>query len=178
MDSLYIAVLSKKAADMVPSMVAHLHTVLRLQQKATNQLAWLEYDIQFRMELAASADRSWTSGDPWQYVSCLPGQLPSPDPFEVAELEVAAGGKAKGKRPAEQESGTQARPPAKKARKGVCRLHNIAPNGCPYGKDCIFLHCCSGCGVIDEHGRATCPQSGQVQPQGNPNFPGPSAGRR
>ena len=54
----YIAVLSKKAADMVPSMVAHLHTVLRLQQKASHQLAWLEYDIQFRMELTASADRA------------------------------------------------------------------------------------------------------------------------
>ena len=90
--TLYIAVLSK-AAEMVPSMIAHLHTVLRLQQKASSQLAWLEYDIQFRMELAASADRSWTLGDPWQYVSCLPGSAHFQDPFEATEVEGPPGGK-------------------------------------------------------------------------------------
>ncbi len=84
--SLYLAVLSKKSPEMVPSMVAHLHTVLRLQQKAGSQLAWLEYDIQFQMELAASTDRAWTSGDPWQYVSCLPGPSSVGDPFEVSEV--------------------------------------------------------------------------------------------
>ena len=72
--TLYMAVLSVKAPEMIPSMVAHLHTVLRLQQRSSHLLAWLEYDIQFRMELAASADRAWTCGDPWQYVACLPSQ--------------------------------------------------------------------------------------------------------
>ena len=62
--SLYVAVLSKKVPDMVPSTVAHLHMVLRLQQKALHNLSWLEYDIQFRMEMAASADRARTCGDP------------------------------------------------------------------------------------------------------------------
>ena len=128
------------------------------------QLAWLEYDIQFRMELAASVDRSWTAGDPWQYVSCLPVPLQSPDSFEVAELEVPAGRKSKGKRPAKQEADKSSRQPLKKVRKGVCRLHNTAPNGCPYGKECIFLHRCSGCGVVDEHGFTTCPQPGQARP--------------
>ena len=85
--SLYMAVLSKKEPGMVRSMVAHLHTVLRLHQRASSQLAWLEYDIQFRMELAASADRAWTSGDPWQYVACLPGQRPAEDPFDISEAE-------------------------------------------------------------------------------------------
>ena len=49
--TLFMAVLSQRSPDMVPDMVAHLHTVLCLQQKATSQLAWLEYDIQFRMKL-------------------------------------------------------------------------------------------------------------------------------
>ena len=61
--ALFMAVLSQRSPEMVLDMVAHLHTVLRLQQKATSQLAWLEYDIQFRMELASSTDRSWTCGD-------------------------------------------------------------------------------------------------------------------
>ena len=45
----------------------------------------------------------------------------------------------------------------KKAKKEVCRLHNTAPNGCPYGKDCIFTHRCTSCGATDEHGRIACP---------------------
>ena len=44
--SLFMVVLSKKVPGMVPSMVAHLHTVLRLHQRASF------HNIQFHMELA------------------------------------------------------------------------------------------------------------------------------
>ena len=47
--TLYIAVMAKKSAQMIPCMVAHLHTSLWLHQKASHKLAWLEYDIQFQM---------------------------------------------------------------------------------------------------------------------------------
>ena len=136
--TLYMAVLSKKKAELVPNMVAHLHTVLRLHQRASYQLAWLEYDMQFRMELAASTDRSSSSGDPWQYISCLPSERSTSDPFEVSELDQEP--QYKGKRPPEQDGEKGGKPPAKKVKKGVCRLHNTASNGYPYGKDCIFLH--------------------------------------
>ena len=109
-------------------------------------------------ELAASTDRSWSSGDPWQYISCLPSERSTSDPFEVSELDQEP--QYKGKRPPEQdgEKGcSQGKPPAKKVKKGVCQLHNTAPNGCPYGKDCIFLHRCTSCGAMDEHGRSACP---------------------
>ena len=122
-----MAVLSKKSAEIVPSMVAHLHTVLRLQKKATSQLAWLEYDIQFRMELAASADRAWTCRDPWQYISCLRGPSSLEDPFKVSEAVALApqqSGEGKGKRPAEgdgEKGALHAKQPAKKSKKaGVC----------------------------------------------------------
>jgi len=94
---LYMAVISKRAAEMVPSMVAHLHTVLCLHQGGPQQLAQLEYDIQFQMEMAALADRAWTCGDPWQYISCLPSQGRPADPFHTSELGVP-GFKGKGKR--------------------------------------------------------------------------------
>lgn len=51
--TLYIAVMAKQRTDMVQCMVAHLHTVLKLHQKAPKSVAWLEYDIQFCMEMAA-----------------------------------------------------------------------------------------------------------------------------
>lgn len=156
--TLYMAVLSEKAPKMVSSMVAHLHTVLRLQQKASYNLAWLEYDIQFRMELAASANREWTCGDPWQYVTCLPPHHTSNDPFEFTEVDTPPGTKGKGKRPPDQDGEKGgARPPTKKPKKGVCRLHNTAAGGCPYGRECIFIHRCTGCGATDEHGRVSCP---------------------
>ena len=101
------------------------------------QLAWLEYDIQFRMELASSADRSWTCGDAWQYISCLPGPSPRGDPFEMSggatQPERSAPGK--GKRPREPDGDKIAGPdkqPTKKPKKaGICRLFNVAPSGCP-----------------------------------------------
>ena len=83
---LYMAMLSKRAAEMVPNMVAHLHTVLHLHQRGLQQLTRLEYDIQFWMEMAASADLAWMCGDPRQYISCLPGQGRPTDPFDTSEL--------------------------------------------------------------------------------------------
>jgi hypothetical protein len=62
--TLYMAVLAKKASGMIPGMVAHLHTDVRLDQRASHRL---EYDLQFRMELASAKDRAWTEGDPWLY---------------------------------------------------------------------------------------------------------------
>ena len=88
--TLYIAVMTKKQPDMIRLMVAHMHTVLRLYHKAPEQLAWLEYDIQYRMETAASEDRMWSSGDPWRYLSCLPGPSSAMDPFDLSEKEQVA----------------------------------------------------------------------------------------
>ena len=53
---------AKKKGEMVPCMVSHLHTVLKLFQKAPGSMAWLEYDTQFRMEMAASEVRTWIHG--------------------------------------------------------------------------------------------------------------------
>ena len=149
---------------MVQSMVAHLHTVLHLQQKASSQLAWLEYDIQFRMEPAASADRAWTCGDPWQYISCLPGPSSLADPFEFSVEDAQSSqrsGLGKGKRPMEPDAErgvTQPKLPAKKPKKtGVCRLFNSAPSGCPYGRECSFIHRCNNCGAVNKHHRLVCP---------------------
>ena len=80
----------------IPSMVAHLHTVLRLHQKAPTYMTWLEYDIHFRMEAAVSEDQTWTTGDPWQYVSCLPGLTKSTEPFDMAEQLARSQGEPKG----------------------------------------------------------------------------------
>ena len=154
--SLYMAVLAKKEPTMVPSMVAHLHAVLRLHQRALQHFAWLEYDIQFRMELAASENKGWKEGDPWQYVACLPGQRQIGDPFDTPEVEVPTS-KEKGKRPMELEGEKNLMQNPKRPNKAVCRLFNLAPRGCPYGRECIFVHRCTNCGAVDDHGRLACP---------------------
>ena len=157
-------------------------------------MAWLEYNIQFRMEMAASDDRSWSCGDPWQYVTCLPGPNSTSDPFAVSEWDErqtqggtqdlqrqAGSGQAmadpsaytgKGNRPMNSGSsngGANVRPPVKKPRKsGICRLLNHAPGGCPYGRECIFTHRCTNCGAMNGHGRVTCPLPPRPLQDGRP----------
>ena len=179
--TLYMAVVSKKVEGVIPEMVAHLHTVLKLHRKAPNSTAWLEYDIQFRMEMAAKEDKTWSCGDPWQYLSCLPGPGPAQDPFDMSgqpsqlprephlpttvapplqQLQPATNslGKrrqdnSKGKVPAGV-GGAPKRP----KKSGLCRLLNSAPGGCPYGNECIFVHRCTNCGVFNDHGQMSCPK--------------------
>ena len=62
-------------------------TILRLHQKTTYESVWLECNIQFRTEMAASDDQRWTCGNPWQYVARLPGLSATMDPFEMSELD-------------------------------------------------------------------------------------------
>ena len=117
--------------------------------------------IQFRMELAASDERTWTCSDPWKYVSCLPGPQGWKDLFKVSETPplTPVSTKGKGKRPVESEGDrgeSPGKPATNKARKELCRLHNTALGGCPNGNECIFLHRCSNCGAADDHGQAAC----------------------
>ena len=55
-------------------------------QRATYKSAWPDYNIKFRMEVAASEDWTWTSGNPSQYVACLPGPSSRADPSDMTEL--------------------------------------------------------------------------------------------
>lgn len=181
--TLYIPVMAKRHADMIPSMVAHFHTVLKLHQKAPQSTAWREYDIQFRMEQATTEDRVWKEGDPWQYVSCLPGPSSALDPFDLADQATAQqqesrqsplslmapsqrkeqsqpGGPGKGKRPLDSTAGKAPASgglPGKRPKKGgACKWFNRTPAGCPYGEECRFIHRCSNCGVEDDHGAQVC----------------------
>ena len=177
--SLYVAVMAKRRPEMVVGMVTHLHAVLRLHQKAPLNQAWREYDIQFRMEAAAS-EKTWACGDPWQFITCLPGLGSGMDPFDVSESATPSWSAVDslqsvllprtgtsspstpaslGKRPATTTDDLRGLSPQSKRTKklGLCQLFNRAPGGCPYGDECCFTHRCSNCGVWVKHGRSTCP---------------------
>jgi len=118
----------------------HGHMVLRLHQRAAQHLAWLEYDTQLQMELAASEDRGWKEGDPWQYIACFPNNLQQrvyPDMAEVVPPH-----RGKGKRVLDPEGGSRrgTGQNPKKPKQPVCCLFNLAPRGCLYGKECLFAH--------------------------------------
>ena len=172
--TLYMAVVAKTRAEMVPYMAAHLHTVFKLYHRAPQSAAWLEYDVQFRMEAAASDDKVWSGGDSWQYISCLPGPVTASDPFEMVgeqrppqlsgplQTQDPPGSYGQGSKLADPAKGrvlTSGKPPLKRPRKsaGTCRLFNGAPGGCPYGSKCIFTHRCTNCGAIDAHTTVACP---------------------
>ena len=97
--------------------------------------------MQFRMELVVSDERTWTCDDPWKYVLCLLG----PQGWrEISEAPPLAPVSTKGKikRPVESKGDRDAslgKPAMKKVWKGPSRLHNTAPDGCPYGKEYIHI---------------------------------------
>ena len=131
--------------------------------------------------------RGSVGGDPWQYITCLPGPSGAPDPFDMAEevirvqqesfpniisdptrhsgIPAQSATPGRGKKPADDTG----RGSAKRAKRpGACRLFNKAPGGCPYGKECIFTHYCSNCGAQNEHSRMACPFPPRL-------LPGPSS---
>lgn len=179
--TLYMAVISKKIEGMIPQMVAHLHTVLKLNRKSQGSSAWREYDIQFRMEMAAKEDRTWSTGDPWQYLACLPGPESAQDPFDALERPIQSHGDLSNRESQlgssipikrKQESGKGKQPagggaPKRSKKAGLCRLLNSAPAGCPYGNECIFVHRCSNCGALNDHGQLACPKPPKPAEKGN-----------
>ena len=129
--TLYVAVMAKKRADMVPIMMVLFHTVYKLYQKAPTSKAWLEYDIQFWMEAAASKEKCWLSADSWQFISCLPNPFLTPDPLEAANPPGPSSKPQRNGHPGGTYREDRASsPPAKKGKKsGTCRLFNKATWG-------------------------------------------------
>lgn len=116
----------RKGTKMVSSMAS-----TRLQQKATYNFAWFEYDIQFRMELAMSDDRVWTRQNLWQYVT---GQ----HALNVAEVDIPQSPRERKvtSRPGWGQCGS--RLPMKKPKKGACKVYNTVAGGCSYRR----VHIC------------------------------------
>ena len=139
--------------------------------------------------MAASEGRTWTSGDPWQYMACLPGPSIVKDPFSCTEQsaeshrevdplfhnEVQGPAQGRGKRPlcpTPAKLGGLGKPPLKRQKKpGTCRFFNKAPAVCPYGRDCMFTHRCSMCGTLEDHGALSCHMQPLPQPEWPPRHP-------
>ncbi len=80
--SLYIAVMARKKAELVPAMIAHMHAVLKLQQSVGGMM-WLHYDWRSRREMNAEGHTTWGRRDPWQLLSVLSGKGIADDPFDI-----------------------------------------------------------------------------------------------
>jgi len=99
--------------------------------------------------------------DPMQHQSAQPSVVSGRIKLSAEDPQLfQRPGAGKRKRPMELEAerAIQAKPLPKKPKKaGVCRLFNSAPGGFPYGRECIFTHCCYSCGAVNEHHRMACP---------------------
>ena len=135
------------------------------------------------MEAAVSEDKSWPSGDSWQYVSCLPGGSMAHYPFKVTAGQASRqqapqlagppqptapkqwGNPVEGRAQGKGKGPAEGRPAPKKAnRPGTCRLFNKAPGGCPYETSCIFVQRCTGCRSPNEHRALACPYPNRAMP--------------
>ena len=91
-----------------------------------------------------------------------PNRPPPPAPVLAQDHMEPAVTIGKGKRPIYSTLGKAPagrKPPATKKTKrgGTCRLFHKAPQGCPYGEECMFTHRCSNCGALEAHGQLGCP---------------------
>lgn len=160
----------RRRPDLVAPMLAHLHTVVKLEQ-SIGGLGWLQYDWRTRKELCAEGSTTWGKQDTWQLLACLPNTSTSLDPFDVTPQELrsnlspAGGGAAVRVKGTGSSSQGQPGPPSRRG--GICRLFNRAPAGCPYAEECIFTHRCSICRRTD-HGRRRCPRGERGESETGP----------
>ena len=85
--TLYVAVMAKQKPDLVAPMLAHLHTVIKVEQ-SVGGLAWLQYDWKTRKELCAAGSLAWGKQDPWQLLACIPHNSTVQDPFDVTPQDI------------------------------------------------------------------------------------------
>ena len=80
---MYLAVMAQKRANIVASMVSHLHAVIKLHQ-SMHGMAWLQYNWKTRREMSAEPSIAWSRRDPWQ-LSCFKflGTSATEDPFDL-----------------------------------------------------------------------------------------------
>ena len=52
---------------MVQCMVTHLNKLLKLHQKASKNVPWLKYDIEFRIKMTDKEDQVWRKGRPYPH---------------------------------------------------------------------------------------------------------------
>ena len=85
--SLYVAVMANQKAELVAQMIAHLHTVMKVEQ-SLGGLAWLQYDWRTRKELYAAGAAEWERQDPWQLLICISHDSIVQDPFDVTPQDL------------------------------------------------------------------------------------------
>ena len=85
--TLYVAVMAKQKPDLVALMLAHLHTVIKVEL-SDGGLTWLQYDWKTRKELCAAGSLAWGKQDPWQLLACIPHNFTVQDLFDVTPQDI------------------------------------------------------------------------------------------
>lgn len=138
---LYVAVMAKKAPEMVPAMITHLHTVLKLHiQHGWSTISSSAWRWRLRRRRFGHAETHGSTSHAYQgRVACktlsrlrLPNhlyQIPSCQGKQAAQPLRELGARERGPQtPATCRKTTTKRP----QKAGICHLFNRVPGGCPY----------------------------------------------
>ena len=156
----YVGVLAGSSPEAVPELMAYLIQIVRVNQDFGG-LAWVNYDMAFRRQAAATGNKAWSKINPSLYSICFSGaarvskrcELCLSTTHEARECALAGGGDHDvGSRLAAIESavltfasvGSRAgQPPtARPFKREICRNWN--ENRCTYTK-CRYRHACRVC---------------------------------
>lgn len=152
--ALYVAVL----APQQPARIAEFMAYQSIIAKASKQYkwpAWIVYDQNFRQEAAGDPSQSWAKVDPSVYSLCFTGQAMSSENWcsrcqclDHATANCPAQPSRKRAWSASQSApATQYRagPSRQPQEQQVCLKFNKFDGDCRFGRQCKFMHVCSGC---------------------------------
>ena len=156
----YVGVLAGSSPEVVPELMAYLIQIVRVSQDFGG-LAWVNYDLAFRRQAAATGNRSWSKINPSLYSICFSGaarvsrrcELCLSTTHETLHCALAGGGDHDvGSRLAAIESavltfasvgsGAGQSPAGRPFKREICRNWN--ENRCTYTK-CRYRHACRVC---------------------------------
>lgn len=156
----YVGVLAGSSPEAVPELMAYLIQIVRVNQDFGG-LAWVNYDLAFRRQAAATGNRSWSKINPSLYSICFSGaarvskrcELCLSTTHETRDCTLAGGGDHDvGSRLAAIEaavltfastgSGAGQSPVGRPLKREICR--NFNENRCTFSK-CRYRHACRVC---------------------------------
>ena len=126
-------------------------------------LGWLEYDRQFRAQAAANPAKAWSKLDLSLFSNSFlaekyrPARAP-PSCEYCLEADHATEDCALA--PTSEVVYRK----SKQRKQQYCKLFNFGKDGCSYGAGCVFMHCCSKCGM-EGHKASACKSAAPARAQ-------------
>ncbi len=148
---LYMAVLLAHKPGRLVDLMGY-HALIARCSKKFRWPSWVVYDQNFRQDAAGNPDLQWAKVDPSLYAQCFTGQEASRENWcskcQGLDHQSADCPYVTRKRPWNAGPGAASSPQTRSSSwngQEICQKFNKFHGDCRHGKNCKYLHACSGC---------------------------------